>query len=382
MKAVFDGSVCFDRFGACFDYYTQVVPRLVEAGWDVTVTPSPTGALDCLSGSGAAVTRTVLPSGAWMPQGRLRRFLSQQKQRVESWRWNRRLDDKEPIIYHSFFYGLPARADLIYVPMVLDMIAEKFPDLYSNQDLQVAKARAVARADRVITISEMARQDILVHYGVAPELVDVVHLGVNPIFQPGERNTIRPYFLQVGGRSAHKNFERLLQAYARYAASGECDLVCAGERWTEAERAQIETFRLSSRVRLVQKPDLAALSQLYQGATALVYPSLYEGFGIPPIEAMAAGVPVGASSGGAIPEIVGDAALLFDPFSIEAIEAVLKKLAQPEIRSDLIRKGAQRVAHFKWDRVAGEVAAVFLKSLGLKFLPGQSIRYSERTELK
>jgi glycosyltransferase involved in cell wall biosynthesis len=377
VRVVLDGGVCFDRFGGCYNYHMQVVPRLVEQGISVTVTPSPTGALDALTGSGAEVTQTVLPRGSWLPNGAFRRSLSRVKRKLEAWRWNRRLDQSpEPVIFQSYYYSAPPTPNVVFVPMIMDMIQEKFPQWYAQgfDVLKQMKLDCVRRATRIIAISEVTRQDVIDYYGVDPSKVDVVYIGIHPAFDqppsPPVEQTMRaklgnanPYFLQVGGRALHKNFERMLEAFAIFAADEKMDLVCAGEVWSDEETAQIARLGLKHRVHLVHRPNQSELISLYHLSQGLIYPSIYEGFGLPPVEAMACGVPVAASSGGSIPEVVGDAAILFDPLSVVSMVSAMRQLREPSVAAELCRRGRERRAQFSWDVIALSTEAVYGRAL-------------------
>lgn len=372
MRVVLDGSVCFDRFGACFNYYTQLVPRLISRGCNVTVTPSPTGALDGLNQSGAEIAQTLLPTASWLPQGPVRQMLSRQKQRLEKWRWGRKLAARggEPTIFQSFYYGLPPSNETLFLPMVVDMIQEKFPQWYGDAAARVTKEQCVRRASRIITISENSKRDIVDYFGVNPKKIDVIYLGVDPIFQtPTAERTITavqekyrlpaPYFLQIGGRAHHKNFPRLFEAYARLAERDPIDLVCAGEMWSEEERAMLRASGVGDRVHLVHRPNQAELVALLHGSKGLLYPSLYEGFGIPPLEAMASGIPVAASRAGSILEVVGNAAALFDPLDVQEMVHALRTLRDPRQAESLRKQGLERAPLFSWDTIADQTVAAY-----------------------
>ncbi len=369
MTVVLDGSVCFDRFGACYHYYTQMVPRLVARGQRVSVTPSPTDALSALQGAGAEVVTNLVPSATWLPAGRLRRRLSAWKKNFETRRWTRKFSGGETPIFQSFYYGLPPSRDFHYLAMVLDLIPERFAADHVGEPfatLRRQKAECIARADRILTISNKTREDLRELFDVASDKIDVVPLAIDPDpFRNGAApaRPERPFFLQVGGRQKHKNFDRLLKAFALFSRRDAMDLVCAGEVWEPEEVDQIQRLGLTDRVRLVRKPSTQELIGLYRTAEALIYPSLYEGFGLPPLEAMAAGTPVAASWGGSIPEVVGEAARLFDPTAVESIADALEALREPRVLSALRAAGDRRVKLFTWDRTADETIAVYQRLL-------------------
>ncbi len=171
-----------------------------------------------------------------------------------------------------------------------------------------------------------------------------------------------PYFLYVGQRSGYKNFARLLNAYASLPRiRNEFDLISFGTNaFTPQEKEAIHSLGLDPmRVRHLSGDD-ASLAYLYRKATAFVYPSLYEGFGLPPLEAMSLGCPVLCSNTSSMPEVVGDAGLFFDPLDSEAIRQAMESVASSlELRRDLISRGTQRVKSFSYDRCAAETLAVY-----------------------
>lgn len=376
MRVILDGSVCFDPFGACFNYHQQIAPRLVEKGFRVTITPTPTGALDELRHLGPDVLSPLLPRGKWLPHGPLRNTLSKLKQKVERWRWSPRLRGKmEPAVFQSYYYGLPVNDSVAYVPMIMDMIQEKFPNWFSDSAaIKKLKADCVKRADRIIAISECTRQDMLEYYEVDPEKIEVVYLSIDPAFyDPIPENDLRDFklewrlpetfLLQVGGRACHKNFDRFLDAFSIYSRKENIHLVSAGAAWTPDETDKIEALGLKDRVHLIHKPKVETLVRLYRCARGLVYPSIYEGFGLPPVEAMASGVPVAASTGGAIPEITGGAAALFDPLSVTAMVQAIERIRDPKESQRLKELGAKRCLEFSWDKIAEQTAKVHERAL-------------------
>ncbi len=373
MKVVLDGGVCFDPFGACFDYYSQLAPRLVALGCDVTLTPSPTGVLESLQGSGAKVTRTVLPTAPWMPHGPVRRWLSARKAQLERWRLQWHSTSPGSTLYQSFYYGLSPSPSWTSIGMVLDLIPEKFPHWFEvlDEDFLSRRAKYIRSASHYIAISQSTKQDLVSLFGIDPNKVHVVHLAVDAAEFQGPLDTleatewlhnlgvVRPFLLQVGGRKHHKNFLRVLEAFSEVAWQADIALVCAGEQWDAEELQRIKALGLQDRVHLVYRPLKSELVRLYRMAEGLVYPSLYEGFGLPPLEAMASGCPVAASQGGSIPEVVGDAAMPFDPYETGSIRRALEKILDPFEADALRAKGLERVKLFHWDRVADETYGVY-----------------------
>lgn len=223
------------------------------------------------------------------------------------------------------------------------------------------------RADHIIAVSEHTRNDIIDVYGLSEEHISIVPLGVDQDIKratPDEVFAVRaryqlasPYLLYTGTFHEHKNVEWLINCYARAfpQRSGRPQLILAGPpvpRSAEVTRL-LATRNLSEDVRYLGYVPRTDIASLLTAATAYVFPSLYEGFGLPPLEAMACGTPVVSSTGGALKETVGDAALLISPTDDEMLIEALRRIVEDEtLRCDLVQRGHQRVKHFNWDRTA------------------------------
>lgn len=220
--------------------------------------------------------------------------------------------------------------------------------------------RAVRNVARVVTVSGYSRGRILDWAGLPAERVAVVGNGVASQYTP---NAIPAslgfdYLLCVSNRKGHKNETRLLEAFAKSDISPDLRLAFTGEPTAELER-QIHVLGLENRVVFVGKVKESDMPGLYRGALALLFPSLYEGFGLPVLEAMACGTPVLTSNVTALPEVAGDAALLVDPLSVEAIASGIARLCNDsELRQTLSAKGLIRAQEFTWDAVADKIRAV------------------------
>lgn len=274
-----------------------------------------------------------------------------------------------PDIVHETYYAAdgvaPRKAKVVLT--VYDMIHERFPEYFSIvSPTRREKALAVARADHVICISEQTRTDLIELLGVPPAKTSVVHLGFSLTAAPqvsiedGEMS--RQFVLYVGSRTGHKNFVGLLNAYAgsRFLMD-EFDLVCfGGGELTAKEKELVNQMGIpAGRVRQVSGND-SLLGFYYQSARAFVYPSLYEGFGIPPLEAMSFGCPVVCSNTSSVPEVVGDAAELFDPADHDSIKKAIENVVgNNELRKSLIERGRTRVSCFSWERCARETLDIY-----------------------
>jgi len=252
---------------------------------------------------------------------------------------------------------------------VYDMIHERFPQYFSARDMTAQiKKRAVERADHVICISETTRKDLLEITGINPDKVSAVHLGFNLTVTQEEHDEIAinsPYLLYVGERGGYKNFVRLLKAYGKNPTlHKDYKLVCfGGGKLTQTEQQLRKKLGLSKDRLFWLGGSDRILARLYHHAAAFVYPSLYEGFGIPPLEAMSYGCPVVCSNGGSIVEVVGEAGEYFDPYDEDAISHAIEQIISSQKRTDALRAlGKKRIICFSWDACADETYKIY-KSL-------------------
>lgn len=233
---------------------------------------------------------------------------------------------------------------------------------------------AARRSDAIITVSECSRRDITHYLGLTGQPVYTVPEGIDAQFRPVEdgagrralleRYGIRqPYLFYVGGINARKNIARLFEAFAQIQPRyPELKLVIAGKRqWRTGEiDAAFQRLSLSEHVHFTGYVADHDLPALYSAARLFVFPSLYEGFGLPPLEAMACGTPVITSNSSSLPEVTGDAALLIDPFDVSSLaEAICRVLDDAELAADLRRRGQQQAARFGWPRTAHETAQIY-----------------------
>jgi glycosyltransferase involved in cell wall biosynthesis len=271
----------------------------------------------------------------------------------------RRYVRRHPVdIVHETYYSrdriTPPGAKVVLT--VYDMTHERHPESFPPGDrTRELKRAAVARADRIICISEHTRTDLVDLLGVDPAKTCVVHLGASlgRDASPTPLHAVpTPFVLFVGDRGGYKNFAGLVEAL-RAPALEDIQLVCyGGGPFRKGETLPRRALHLSGSDEL--------LAQLYRQAAALVYPSVYEGFGLPALEAMACHCPVVCSNAGSLPEIVGTAAELFDPRDPAAIaDAVERVLTSSGRAQELRTRGAERAKQFTWERCAMETRQVY-----------------------
>lgn len=275
---------------------------------------------------------------------------------------------KPDIVHETYYAGhgvsVPGARRIL---TVYDMIHERFPENFSPADpTRREKSLAVARADHVICISEQTRRDLIELLQVPHEKTSVVHLGfaLTASDQPAEpvQPRERPYLLFVGSRGGYKNFQQLLKAFAQSTSlRSSLQLLCfGGGSFKPAELQAIERVGLDSDAVAQVAGNDQLLAHHYRHARAFVYPSRYEGFGIPPLEAMSFDCPVACSNVSSIPEVVGDAAEMFDPDNIDSIVAALERVATDEPRRQaLVEKGRERLKRFSWAACAEATLKVY-----------------------
>lgn len=234
---------------------------------------------------------------------------------------------------------------------------------------RLALEHAVHRSRHIITVSEHARQSILGHFRIPPQKVTVI---ANGIIAPSEGKSVvlrdmgvyPPYFLYVGNRYPHKNLEVLLEAFAEFHKGNvDVQLVLAGkdDAFTDRLRRRAQQLGIAQRVKFLHLPSDEELGALYRNATLFVYPSRYEGFGMPPLEAMRARVPVVVSNATSLPEVVGVHAAQFDPDDVDALVGMMNRAVHGTLMSDDAIAAADRYAQqFSWEKTAKKTLETYL----------------------
>lgn len=264
------------------------------------------------------------------------------------------------VVFHKSFYAasLPP-PDMPTAITVHDMTHERYPAYFAAKDPTSRRKRLwCERADAVITVSHYTRQQLLHFIDIDPTRVHVCHHGISKIAPDAAvvdrlgRNP--PFLLYVGSRRGYKNFSGLIRAYSKTVAAKEGVHLVAfgGGPPSDFELGELKTLGIFHLVTFTHGAD-SVLASYYATAAALIYPSLDEGFGFPPLEAMQYDCPVIAARAGAIPEIVQDAALLVDPTEDDELrEAIDNLLGDNTLQRRLITLGATRVRHFSWENTA------------------------------
>ena len=262
-----------------------------------------------------------------------------------------------------------------FVSTIHDVKPLLFPELRARTSLNRRIERWLVgdrwkTIDHVITISEHSRQDLLRHVPLRSDQVTVTPLGLDTErFRPADhRQGGRPYVFCVAGADPTKNVGCLVEAYAKLSEGlrGRFDLVLAGDVCKRTDiRAAIDRLGIGARSKLIGRVSDEELIAYYQQATVFVFPSLYEGFGLPVLEAMGCGCPVICSSLSSLPEVAGDAALLIDPKDSGQLAADLSRvLESPALQGELRARGVARAGQFSWDRTASATVEVYQRLAG------------------
>lgn len=278
---------------------------------------------------------------------------------------------KDVDILHETYYGKEhlRKSNCKKIITVYDMIHEIFPKYFPDASFRETKKRAIEEADHIICISHNTKQDLMNILNIQEEKISVVYLGHTLINEPisSTFHKEKPYVLYVGSRYTYKNFDGLIKSYSRSdKIKNSFNIICfGGGDFTEEEKLMFRKYKLSSeQVKYVGGSD-SDLVQYYQNAAVFVYPSLYEGFGIPPLEAMSFNCPVICSNTSSMPEVVGDAAELFDPNEEGELDNSLNKiLYSNSLNKELIAAGKNRINQFSWQKCADETFDVYKKTIG------------------
>lgn len=272
-------------------------------------------------------------------------------------------------VLHSSHFRVPVRPSQKCVTTVHDLTYER--RLVDGRGAPINRWQrrvAVEHADAIVCISEHTRADLLDYYGAAVSddtSISVIHHGRTydgptgaPI--PTEFEQFLPYVLHVGNRSGYKNFRVLLEAFVDSALPDTgVSLVCTGALFDADERALIHELGAEPHIHALGKVTRSALGQLYENALGLAYPSAYEGFGLPPLDAMSLGCPVISTDNTSVPEIVGDAAVLVNPEDRDGFRGGLELLLDPVERQRLASAGLRRASTFDWSTAAAAYADLY-----------------------
>ncbi|MGA2904130.1 MAG: glycosyltransferase family 1 protein [Candidatus Korobacteraceae bacterium] len=299
----------------------------------------------------------------WLPPG-TPRYIANEAWSILTAPFHGKMD-----IYHPTAYmRMPtARANRV-VATHHDCTHERFPELFPDvKKILWARKRLFPKVDKIICVSEACRQDLLRFYNVDPDKARVIHHGLAPLPRGREaaaelrRHLRRDYVLYVGMRAAFKNFHRLLQAFHDTKLYDSLDLlVLGGSSLTVKEKVLISRLGLEGCVISLPRVSDKLLAEAYAGAKLFVYPSLNEGFGFPPLEAMSLGCPVLASRIPAVAEVCGDAPFYFDPLDQSSFNReLLRAMSEQSARRQAVQRGREVAAQYSWNECGEKTLALY-----------------------
>ena len=362
MDLIVDGLVyLYQNHGGISRIYTETLPRLCDLDPDLTATllSYPQVLREFLPQHDRIHLRSIPDVDSYIRPYRLWRPYYSHLRKLAM---RATLGRSKKKIWLSTYYTSPVAWAGPQVIVVYDFIHEKFRLKYWQNELVQAdevikkKARAIATADLVICISETTRQDLIELYNVPEEKAVTVHLACKPsitVLSDLTDNQTRKFILYVGKRNQYKEFEVLMRSYANWAARFEIGLVCiGGGGWTEKEERDLSGYGLENLVSLVNQVDDNYLCRLYNQASALIYPSQYEGFGIPLLEAMACGCPVIASRIPSSVEVAKAVPIYFTPGNVDELIIALDQAMSEGRSSPRTIAGLALSSQYTWENTA------------------------------
>ena len=351
MKVLFDGYIYkLQGNGGINRYFNEIISRL------------PNGVRPCIYGEHPALTLR--------PQNKNVKYISSIPRGIYS--LGRYASNRFDLIHPTYYHLTPpleySKIKTRCIVTVHDFVMAKYADKYEkSQKVIVAQEEAIKSADYIVCVSESTRSDLLNRFPECEDRSSVTHLASSLSRSQNTSKSIHPgpYCLYVGSRVFYKNFHWALEAISILKKrSLDVDLVVVGESWNAEERSLISNA-YKGKIRLVENPNDEVLSSLYENALALIYPSNYEGFGLPPLEAMTMGCPVIAQRTSSLPEVVGEAGILMDPARASAkviAEAVQSLLMDSVMRSNLCAKGLAKSQDFSWHKTAQATLEAYNKA--------------------
>ena len=273
--------------------------------------------------------------------------------------------------------GVPFFSNLPVIVTIHDIIPHVFPQKYLNNILEriyyeTAIRVSIKRAQKIITISEFSKQELIRHYRVKPEKIAITLLAYNKAFRKiHEGSLLKPvqekynihdkYLLAIGGSEYRKNMQRLIHVYQKH-FSHAYKLIVIGGKWRDTDLPG--KYASDNNIRFLTNIPEEDLIAIYNMAEVFVFPSFYEGFGIPVLEGMACGVPVVTSNVSSMPEVGGDAAIYFDPYNEDDMAEKIGRVLQDELlRKTMIAKGLEKVKEYSWEKCAEETLQVYREVL-------------------
>ena len=368
MKVIVDSLIYqFQAHGGLSRLYNEILSRMCAMDASLQVTVLTSGRLrQPVPAHPRIFHQRLFPIDALLRPGRFWWAVSLQARAFLQRRW---LGDAKGWLWHSTYYTLLEPWDGPRVVTIADMIHERLPHLFQgagHERFRKQKRHCIVSADALICISDTSRQDAQQVYGIDATRMHTIPLAHSSQFtRLGDvRHTLpplvnKPFFLYIGDRQHYKNFTGFLHAYSTWPGQKKVGVVVVGKNWTAQEKQMLAQLGVADRVHLYQNLDDQHLCVLYNQAAAFIYPSLYEGFGIPLLEAMACGCPVIASRIPSTMEVAGEYPFYFQLSDQEGLAHALDTTLVEGQTSERMHYGLERTKLYSWDNTARQILGVY-----------------------
>ena len=367
MDVLIDGIIYQGQpHGGIVRLYNEILPRMCKMSDSLQVTLVTSGrCVQPLPAHARIRHISVLPIERFLRPGRLWGWVAP---RMRAFAQRLHLGGETEGIWHSTYYTMPMGWKGPRVITAVDMIHEHLPNLFGadGREIRRQKDRCLGAADAIIAISRTTAEDLQQFYGIEKDRIWMIPLACSDTFLQSDglqsgptRRKGRPFLLYVGIRSKYKNTDLMIKAYSQWRHRREVDLIVVGRPWSSEEIRELAALNIEDRVHLLGYVDDQKLVDLYRRAAAFVYPSLYEGFGVPVLEAMACGCPVIGSRIPSTIEIAEECPIYFDPVDMDALVVAFEVALSEGRNSERVRHGLDRVRQYSWDRTARETLDVY-----------------------
>lgn len=347
MKVLFDHQLfSYQRFGGASKYFAELLANMPRECWETTTIFSNNQYVKDL---GLFESKHLFPNKHFYGQGRIMNELNKPHSA-------KILRQQNFDVFHQTHFETYCLKPLKDKPMVTTFHDINFSTINYNPKIVALQEKSLARANRIICVSENTKKDMIGLFNIPEEKVCVVHHGIEHTdlsILKTERVFDFKYIFYVGVRCANKNWDNFIKAFAEFAKKEDgINLVCTGKDFKPAEKENLQALGIENRVIHCSATE-EQMKRLYRDAEFYIFPSLYEGFGMPLLEAMDCHTPITCANTSCFPEIAQDAALYFDPNSIDDMISSMKKLLlDSELRRKLVLKGDIRVKDFSWKKCA------------------------------
>jgi glycosyltransferase involved in cell wall biosynthesis len=279
------------------------------------------------------------------------------------------IENLEYDIFHPTYYDnyFLSHLDKPFVLTVYDMIHEVYAEYFGDDFDSINKRKLCEKADKIIAISDSTKKDLIDIFGIQEDKIQVIYLATDfdslSAVKPNINFQEMRYILFTGNRSVYKNFLTFLIAVSSILKNyKDLQLICTGPDFSAVENRWIENLGVSSKVKSFYCESENELAYLYQNAECFVFPSLYEGFGFPVLEAFASDCPLVSSNGGSLKEVAGDAAVYFNPKDVKSMrDSIQSVLSDDSLKKELVESGKLRLQKFSWEKCRAETNLLYSK---------------------